>query len=434
MARAAANLLVPSKGSLKASDVDQLTVDGRYQHHAIPNLFLRVQSTKSSSAKSKSWVFSYSSPKRFKNGKRQRLEKGLGSYNPRTIAQIEAKARTLVGQIASGNDPFLDEEIQRKASREVSKLDSVRQIAFKEVIEQFIAYKRSGWAHRPSESSPRSESNWRSMLNSHAKELFERPFQEVTKGSIKTVLEPIWFTSNYSAVRLYNRLKDIHYWWIEKNEIEGITPLPEQAKRLYLGEVKKKRNPHKGLDYRRIPEFWSRLSELPLTHGVVALKLALLTGSRPVEMRELRWNQIKRDDYRGKYIEITNDGESVTKTQETYLFPVFGMIDELLDFAKENFGHEKWVIPSPNKATSDRPLTETTARNIIERLGFKGEMTVHGFRKSLKSFAIERLELREHIAESLLQHKIKDTYFDPKEIWQQRIDALTKYHAWVIGK
>ena len=431
MVRLTSNLLRPARGSLKFSDVELLQTDGRYQHHKISNLYLRIQSSKKDGSRSRSWVFSYSSPERFRDGKRRRIEKGLGSYNPRTIAQVEARATELVGQIAAGKDPFLEIESRRVASVRNLQIDTVRKIPFEKVIEQYVDYKRHGWSHRVSESMPRSEKNWRSMLNSHAKDLFNLPFEEVTKQRIKTVLEPIWHTSNFSAVRLYNRLKEIHYWWVEKNEVEGITPLPEQARRLYLGEVKKKRNPHKGLDYRDIPKFWARLSELPLTQGVVALKLALLTGARPVEMRELRWDQIKSNDYRGRHLEIRNEGESVTKTQETYYFPVFGLIAELIDYASETFRHEKWVIPSPNKATQDKPLTETTARQIIDRLGYKGVMTVHGFRKSLKTFAIERLEVPEHIAESLLQHKIKDTYFDPKEIWQKRIDALVKYHEWV---
>lgn len=427
--RKAQTLLKPKKGSLKESDIALVASQGRHHHHSIPNLSLRVSKT------GKSWVFAYTSPTRTAGGKGKRIERGLGSYDPRHIAQIERKAISLNGQLALGVDPF--EEIEQKKAQEKEEIEAaeteaeirgLKQTKFKTVFESFIEFKRGEWSQRKSALMPVSERNWRSMINAYGKPLMELPFEQVTKKVIAECVEPIWASHSYSASKFYNRVRDIHFWWCAKNDLDDIIPLPESVKRLYLGKAKVKRDPHKDLPYIEVPAFWQALSELPEEHAVIALKLAILTGARPAEMRELRWEHLRESKVFGKHIEL---GPDETKTGDTYRWPVLPAIGKLLDHAREAFAHDEWVIPSPHRVTRNRPLTEGATRKVIERIGYKDRTTVHGFRKALKTWALQEAELEPWLADALLQHKVLDTYFKPVDVWQKRCEALSRYHQYL---
>jgi integrase len=425
MPRQSQSLIRPTKGQLKPSDIEGLP-PGRYTHFEISHLSIRVQPN------SRSWLFSFHSPERIEAGKKVRVERGLGAYDPRTIQQIERRAIALNGELAQGRDPFLERDKQKQDAIEnreelevEKKVEALLDTKFKKAFDLFCDYKRPAWQQRKTALMPVSEKNWRSMLNSHAQPLFELPFREVSKKTIAEVVSPIWLTNNYSAVRLYNRIRDVHYWWAAKHDLEVI-PLPESAKRLYLGETKRVRNPHRDLPYTEMPDLWQRLSDFQDDPGVLYVRLAILTGARPAEMRELRWDQIKTTKL-GKQIQID---ASETKTQQTYLWPVLPAIEAVLG-ACEALGSKVWVIPSPARKGADKPLSEAAGRVVLDRLGLKGIATVHGFRKALHTFALQEAQFEPWVAEALLQHLVQNTYFRPVDIWAKRCEALTEYHKYL---
>ncbi|MEL0621749.1 integrase arm-type DNA-binding domain-containing protein [Marinomonas arenicola] len=176
----------------------------------------------------------------------------------------------------------------------------------------------------------------------------------------------------------------------------GARLLVETDPTIFLsGVIKKpKVRHHPALEREQIPEFFEKLNEykgFPPT--VIAIKLMAHTFLRTKELTNLRWSYIEGDT-----IIIP---EEIMKMGTKHVVPLSGQVIELIEgLRKYNGGHE---LMFPNMRDPKRPMSNTTINRVIERLGYQGDFSGHGFR-STASTMLNEMGYREDIIERQLSH------------------------------
>lgn len=141
-----------------------------------------------------------------------------------------------------------------------------------------------------------------------------------------------------------------------------------------------------------------------------ALLLAPYIFLRPGNLRSLEWSEI---DFDGNFIDIP---AQKMKTKEAFIIPMTYQIRNiLLDAKKYSYNKSKYVFPAPQ--SNLRQLSENTLNQALMRMGYKGQMTSHGFRSIFSTIAHENISkhgFHSDIIEACLAHaetnKIKAAY------------------------
>ncbi|MCD8523088.1 MAG: integrase arm-type DNA-binding domain-containing protein [Saccharospirillaceae bacterium] len=131
-----------------------------------------------------------------------------------------------------------------------------------------------------------------------------------------------------------------------------------------------------------------------------ALKLAPMLFLRPGSLRQMRWEEI--DWQREEWLTET------TKNGEPLLVPLAEQAVAILRELESLNGRGEWVFPSLHG--KGRPMSENAITAALNRMGFKGEMTGHGFRAMAKTILTERLGFRTEIIEMQMAHRVRDVH------------------------
>ncbi len=130
-----------------------------------------------------------------------------------------------------------------------------------------------------------------------------------------------------------------------------------------------------------------------------AIRLSLLTFQRPTEIREARWSEIDLD--RGLW---TIPAERMKKGRE-HIVPLSRQAIQILREQKQETEllQTDWVFPSHVRPRDS--MSNNTVRVALQKLGFKGRMTAHGFRALARTAIREVLDYPPDIIEVQLAHK-----------------------------
>lgn len=138
------------------------------------------------------------------------------------------------------------------------------------------------------------------------------------------------------------------------------------------------------------------------------MRLMLLVFVRTSELIETPWNEIDLD--RGEWIipwQRMRRGKrriNPDKTDHHVCLPRQGL--ELLQHLHRLTGGGIWLFP--NTRDLDRPMSNNTLLKALERMGYKGSMTGHGFRALAMGTLKERLGYRHEVVDRQLAHAPKD--------------------------
>lgn len=128
-----------------------------------------------------------------------------------------------------------------------------------------------------------------------------------------------------------------------------------------------------------VPEFLHRLSFEADLQSVLGLRLMAYTWVRTTELRMMMWSEIEGDMWRipaGKM-----------KRRREHLVPLCSQALDLLQVLRARCRGSKYVFPAEH--TIDRPMSENAVLYLIYRMGYKGRMTGHGWRKVASTWANE---------------------------------------------
>lgn len=151
-----------------------------------------------------------------------------------------------------------------------------------------------------------------------------------------------------------------------------------------------------------------------------AMEFTLLTFQRSQSIRFARWDQI---DWSAKLWRIP---AAIMKMKDPHVVPLSRQTEELLQSLRPLTGHGDYIFPSLTDRA--KTISENTMLYALVRLGYRGRMTVHGFRTSASTLLNENGH-HPDVIEAALAHTrgdIRSIYNKAKYLPERR----TMYQWW----
>lgn len=189
------------------------------------------------------------------------------------------------------------------------------------------------------------------------------------------------------------------------------------------GAVTKPKTKHKrALPQAEVPKLLKRIESSRSTVPVkLALQLLMLTFVRPKELREAAWAEFDLD--RAVW-EIPGDR---MKKGTSHLVPLSHQAMELLKQLRKINSRRPLLFP--NQRDPSRPMSSTTLNRCLERLGYAGEFSAHGFRATASTH-LNSMGWRKDVVERQLSHQERDKVrasYNHAQYMPERIEMM---QAW----
>ena len=237
------------------------------------------------------------------------------------------------------------------------------------------------------------------------------PIRELTAPKLLAVLRPIEECSTDMAHILLQHAGAIFRFAIAT--ARGVSD-PAAALRGALA-------PHKQVNFPSITdpaEFSELLVAMDAYQGEyttrAAMEFTLLTFQRSQSIRFARWDQI---DWNAKLWRIPAE---IMKMKEPHLVPTSRQTEELLKKIHPLTGQGDYIFPSLTDRS--KTISENTMLYALVRLGYRGRMTVHGFRTSASTLLNEN-GYHPNVIEAALAHTrgdIRSIYNKAKYLPERR--------------
>ena len=362
-------------------------------------LYLQV-----SKAGSKSWIYRY-----FSDGKSH--DHGLGSFKVLTLAEAREAALQCRKLRAQGLDPIREKKKLRVATR----LEDAKSITFKDCVEQYLKAHASAWKDN------RHTWKWERSLELYAyPTLGDLPVGEIDIDYVFRAIDPIWGDKNETASRVRGRIEQVLDWARVRGYREGDNPARWQGNLAHLlparDKIKKKQH-LKSLPYAELPKFWKALSKRS-TNAAAMLRYTILTAARTGDTRFATWGEV---DLKNKIWTIPGERMKAGKEHRVPLSPQAIQILEKLSKQRptDNQSSRDLVFPGPKQG---KPHSENAMLNVLDQMGYKGKVTVHGYRSTFKVWCSEQTDYPNDISEMALAHTISNAV----EAAYKRTDLLDK--------
>lgn len=342
---------------------------------------------------SKLWRFRY----RF-GGKAKMM--GLGAYPTITLAKARERREDARRLLAEGIDPTAHKQAEKTAQSALAH-------TFEELAREWYAYNSPRWATSTAAKALQyMEADILPVIG-------QRPVQEVTRPELVALVRKVEKRGALNvAGKIRQWLSQIFRYGLAKGSVESnpATDLDVVA----AIAPRTKNHPHVPLS--EIPILLSKLDAAKCDVMTrIAVRLLLLTGVRPGELRHAPWSEI--------------DLESATwtipaarmKARRPHVVPLpHQAVASLLEL-KEITG--SYPIAFPGRNNRERPQSENTVNKALHQIGYEGRQTGHGFRHLLSTELNSRGYNRDWIERQLAhgdQDEIRDTYNHAHYLEQRR--------------
>jgi integrase len=350
---------------------------------------------------SKLWRLAY----RFA-GKQKTL--ALGSYPTVSLAVAREQRERAKGLLRSGIDP----SAERKAAKAARKTGVDN--SFGAIAEECIAkWTREGRAEATLEKK-------RYLLRDLARSLADRPIRDITALELLSALRSVEVRGKFeTARRLRNTCGMVFRYAIAtaradrdpSADLRGALTVHRPVSRPAI------------IAPDRIAELLRAIdgcTGLPAT--VAALRLLPLVFLRPGELRQAKWNDIDLTAAEWTVPAV------VMKMRRPHRVPLSRQALVVLQEQVQIAGDSIWVFPGIGHR--GKPLSENTLNHALWRLGFKGDMSPHGFRTMASTRLNEMRRWSVDAIEMQLAHKDRDTIrgiYNQAAYWNERVEMI---QAW----
>nr|WP_199044846.1 integrase arm-type DNA-binding domain-containing protein [Dyella sp. ASV24] len=328
----------------------------------------------------KYWKFRF----RF-NGKNDELT-AAKPYPRGSLAVARKEARRLQVLVDAGRNPRLEKMEAKVEARRASFSK------FAEAANEWHAFRSQAWARRTADQV--REYLDRDLI----KALGRRSLDDITTEELASLLQAINHRAPDVAKKARQWLGAIFEYarargWTKSNptaDLKAITHLGAESER------------HAHLPLEEMPEFLRKLkaiNALPAVKG--ATWLAIWTGNRPGVTRTLRWSEVDLD----KGLWTIPRGREEMKRGYPHVTPLPRQaIQHLREIHRisGNFEHVFFGRNDPAKSISDGAV-----KGMLERMGYGGRQTMHGFRH-VASSALNGMGYPADHIERQLAHKDPD--------------------------
>lgn len=325
---------------------------------------------------SRSWVLRY-------QHKGVCREYGLGPARDVSLAEARLAAADIRKMVRAGLDPKVERGLKRPTTP-----------TFEQVTRQCYEAMKGGWKNCQHES-------WLPSFDNHVFPIIgQMAIDKVDSSAVLTVLEPIWLTIGPTAKRVLQRIGTVlDYAHIKKH-------IPEEVSLRSVTRGLPRQNlqvtHRRAMAYQDVPAFWARLCALPNTLGRDALKLAILTAARSIEVRQAVWSEF---DLSTSTWTIPAERMKAGDEHVIPLCPV--AIAILRRLQRDNLALDRPIegtAPLFTYAGKD-PISDMTILKVLRDMKF-ADATVHGFRSTFVDWAAERTKFAKEVADKALAHRI----------------------------
>jgi integrase len=314
-------------------------------------------------------------------GKEKRL--AFGVYPAVSLKAARDLATAARKVLASGADPG---EI-RKAQKAQATHEALN--TFEAVAGEWLAHQTSRWAPVTLES----------IRASLAADVFpalgSRPLASIKPGEVMAVIKKIEARgAGDMAGRVLQRVKSVYRWAVIHERING-NPMLD----LVQSEILKPRTvQHRAaMPDKELPAFLAKLDAYPGEPATVqALRLLMLTATRPGEVRGACWAEFDLD------AALWTIPAKRMKMRHEHRVPLASQAVALLRTVQTQCGGRELVFPSPFYPS--KQISENTFNSALARMGYKETATAHGFR-SLFSTVANECGWNPDVIERQLAHK-----------------------------
>jgi integrase len=119
------------------------------------------------------------------------------------------------------------------------------------------------------------------------------------------------------------------------------------------------------------------------------MKLMALTFVRTSELIGAKWSELDTESARWDI-----PAERM-KMRDPHIVPLASQAIELLEMLRMLTGGSEWLFPGDRN--TNRPMSNNTILQALKRMGYKGQMTGHGFRGLASTILHEQGYAHEHI-------------------------------------
>lgn len=291
----------------------------------------------------------------------------IGIYPTVTLADARRKRDEAKRLLADGIDPSQ----QRKEQKQASKISSVN--TFKNIALEWYEGRKDRWSVGYRDD----------MMNAFEKDVFpyigNRPIAEIKPMELLEVLsimEKRGATEKLKKVR--QRCGEVWRYAIITGRAE-YNPAPDLASAF----VPHKREHYAHLSVSELPEFLSSIDKYMGSQIVrVALRVLILTGVRPGELRKAEWSEINFDTG------VWEIPAEKMKMRRPHIVPLSEQVIDLLKQIHPISGSYQYVFPS--RTDYRKHISDMALNTMIRRMGYSGRATGHGFRHTMSTILHEQ--------------------------------------------
>lgn len=350
----------------------------------------------------KVWQFTYS------NGKSTTLQ--IGRYPAISLANARVEAAAVREKLRQGVNPVVEKRVERARS----KISAAATFQF--VGDEFLKVKINNVSAKYYDKVRRSISS-----NLYPR-LGKLPIKEIDSPLLREALLPIEARGSLDMLAFMRRIAgEIFDYAKALKYFSGDNPATALTKNIFQ---RHKRKHFAALSWKDIPGFLHRLDGMKGTYPTIAtIRLLVLTGCRPGEVRGAKWGEFDLDKALWKI-----PAERMKK-RTMHIVPLARQTVDLLKKLQEITGHSNYLFPaqrgSKAKVISDITLLKAIRRHVGDGI----DVTAHGFRAVFRTYAEESELWSESVMECAIAHG-KKTLTEAAYARATHLQTRTKLAQW----
>lgn len=276
--------------------------------------------------------------------------------------------------------------------------------------------------HLPSLSNPKHRSQVEKTLEVYAfPKIGDTPLDQITRKQLSEIVTAIQAEKLETAHRVAGRITAVFDYAVDVGDIEK-HPASHLTRVLTPKKVKK---PMASIPPAEAAQLLQAIATYPDTVTRLGLLLAAHTFVRVGELRGFHRDELREDGA------IWVVPEERMKMGLPHVVPLSKPVQAIVRQLDEMSG-TGLLLESPAKP--GQPISENTLLFALYRLGYRGRMTVHGFRALASTVLNEQSGFPHDVIERQLAHKESDAVraaYNRAEYLDQRRKMMAWWSAWL---
>jgi integrase len=307
----------------------------------------------------------------------------IGEYPAISLADARTHRDEAKKLLANGHDPSaVKQEIKQEKIQEQAN-------TFEAIAREWHEHKKQEW----------SKTNTKTVIDRLERDVFPEigkyPIKIITHKMLLDLAQSVKERGAHElAKRIIQMSVHIYRYAIvtgraDKNIAEDLKGMVKAKPKSHFAAIEAKDLPNFIADLRSHKAKLNRQTYL-------AVNFMMLTFVRTGEMIGAKWSEF---DFEAKQWMIPAERMKMGKE---HIVPLSNQSIEILQELRELHNHPVYVFPSRN--SHNKTMSNNTILMALDRMGYRGKMTGHGFRALAMSTIMEKLNYRHEVPDAQLAH------------------------------